>query len=219
MLDNFAPRTSKSFSPSPSIFPPPLSSRGPFFFLLMAPCPKSPIKNRRAQWSPRKRALVRNSRLQGESFVNIGKKYNIPPTAARSLFHRWKNRSGTDTLSRSGRPPILTEHDKRHINRAIKANPFISNRELLSQCGLNCNMRTLTKWLKSQGVQHVSALRRPNLSPEDAAARLKTAQDPEPSQKAADKSSPPATPTETAKLVCRFLTCRTAKIHSSKADC
>ena len=61
--------------------------------------------------------------------------------------------------------------------RAVKADPFISNQELLAQCGLCCGIQTLTRWLKSQGIQYVTALRRPKLTEEHAAARLKFAQD------------------------------------------
>ena len=108
--------------------------------LSMAGCPPSPIKNRKTHWSPRKRALILNSRHYGDSFLNIGKKFNISTASAKSLFHRWKNREITDTLPRPGRPPVLTVYDKRHILRAIKANPFITNQELSSQCGLRCDI-------------------------------------------------------------------------------
>ena len=113
--------------------------------LFMARCPPSPIKNRKTHWSPHPRALIRNSRLYGDSFRNVGKKFNISPTSAKSLFHRWKDRETTDSLPRPGRPPILTAYDKRHILRAIKADPFISNKELLCQCGLCCGIQTLIR--------------------------------------------------------------------------
>jgi hypothetical protein len=62
----------------------------------------------------------------------------------------------------------LTEFNKRHIFILINTEPFIQHRELIEEAGLSCSITTITRYLRTEGIEHWTALRRPKLTPKIA---------------------------------------------------
>jgi transposase len=129
----------------------------------------NPIKR---HWSPHKRGKIVALLSAGLSGKAVAAQFNISRDAVYSLNKRYKHQINGRSNLRSGRPPLLDERHKRHIFRVIRQNPFISNHNLLKQASLPCSFSTLSRWLKSQGIQHFKAIRRPKLTPELAKKRL-----------------------------------------------
>ena len=86
------------------------------------------------------------------------------------------NNQSAQSQKRVGRPPTLSDRNKRAIFRAIEADPFIKIRDLLIATGLEVSGRTFTRWLRKDGILHQMALRRPLLTPLVARKRLEFAQ-------------------------------------------
>ena len=54
----------------------------------------------------------------------------IPESTVRTTLVRAESRLNNETKPRSGRPPILTRRERRHIWRIVRANPRITYKEL-----------------------------------------------------------------------------------------
>lgn len=80
-------------------------------------------------------------------------------------------RDNGNSLSRPGRPRAVSERDKRHILMRIKADPFITYRELRDATDLNISASTFLRILKESGYGHWRARKRPRLTAEHARLR------------------------------------------------
>ncbi|TFB01974.1 hypothetical protein CCMA1212_006059 [Trichoderma ghanense] len=136
-----------------------------------------PRIERKPHWSPHKRTRIRMMYEQGYTRKEIALKERVPPGSIYGIATRYTQQISARSQTRPGRPPKLTEYDKRHIRRLIRENPFITNQRLLSMVPTRVCVNTLTSYLKSEGIQHKSVLRRPKLTPEAAAKRLRFAQE------------------------------------------
>lgn len=81
------------------------------------------------------------------------------------IVRRYRSQISAKDKPRSGRPTILTDRDKRHIERIVDQFPFITVQEIKERTGISCHRSTITRWLKKQGIQHHHELRRPFLGP------------------------------------------------------
>jgi len=59
--------------------------------------------------------------------------------------------------------------------RIIAQDPFKKAKEIITEAGLRYCERTLIRWFKKQGIQHLTALQRPKLTEENAQKRLQFA--------------------------------------------
>lgn len=89
---------------------------------------------------------------------DIAAREGVPADSIRGIVARYTNQISTQSQPRSRRPTIITDRQKRIIIRIITNNPFIKNADLLRETGLTCEIRTLTRWLKTQGIKHHTAL-------------------------------------------------------------
>lgn len=108
----------------------------------------------------------------GVSAWRIGIEEGVSPRAAYGIETRYRYQKSGKDLPRSGRPPALTDRDKRHIKRSIEIDPFITTKQIKASVGLTCHIRTITRWLRKEGIMHSRALRRPFLKDEHAEQRL-----------------------------------------------
>jgi transposase len=122
---------------------------------------KTPNKH----YSPNKRTRISIGFQNGKSKTQIAAEEGCAPGSVHGITKRYRAQKSAVSLPRSGRPKVLTEHDKRHILRLIKQDPFISNTEIKTQAGLTCHVDTIARWLKSQGIQHTKAGRQPTEQP------------------------------------------------------
>jgi transposase len=99
----------------------------------------------------------------------------VPIATVYGIRRRYRGQKSAQSSPRSGRPPILSERDKRRIFQLIRNDPFIKNPDIIQQAGLSCSVNTLTRFLMKEGIQHNKALQRPKLTPELAAERYQTA--------------------------------------------
>lgn len=124
------------------------------------------------EYSPHKRARIATGHELGLSRRALWAKEGIPPNSVFGLVTRYKHQTSGRSTPRSGRPRILSEREVRRALRLMDIDPFIPNKKLLSDLGLTCSVRTLSRELVRRGIQHQVALRRPKLSDVHAAKRL-----------------------------------------------
>jgi len=92
-------------------------------------------------------------------------------TIQDALKNSCQNPDG-ESLSRSGRPPILTPRDRRLLLREVRKHPKLTYKELKKATGLHYSTPTLRKALKEEGITRWIAKKRPKLTPENAKIRL-----------------------------------------------
>lgn len=127
--------------------------------------------------SPHKRTRIVTAYNLGIPPRVIAQQEGVLAASVRGIASRYRHQKSAQSSPRSGRPPVLSEREKRCVMRCIADNPFIKTSELVQNAGLTCSSRTLLRWLRSNGIAHQTALRRPKLTEENAAKRLKFAQD------------------------------------------
>ena len=129
----------------------------------------------RLEHSPHKRTRILIRSSSGLSHRAIARKEGIPAGSIHGIILRYDSQISAKSQPRSGRPHSLSERDKRSLFRSINANPFITATQILLNCNLGCSVKTLTRFLKLEGIQHYRALRRPKLTPQHAEKRLQFA--------------------------------------------
>lgn len=150
------------------VFNPPI----PYLLQTATNRPKMDVRTPGKHYSPHKRTRIAVAVEKGIPKSWVAAKEGCSPNSVHGIAKRYRTQRSAVSLPRSGRPRTLTEYDKRHILRLISQNPFISNAEIKTQAGLACHVDTITRWLKSEGIQHTKALRRPKLTQELADKRL-----------------------------------------------
>jgi transposase len=125
--------------------------------------------------SPHKRTRIVTSYFLGKTARRIGAEGGISDRAVYAIVGRYRDQESARDRPRSGRPSALTERDKRHIFILINTDPFIQHRDSIDQAGLNCSITTITRYLRTEHIEHWTALRRPKLTPEIARMRLEFA--------------------------------------------
>ncbi|KAJ5129199.1 uncharacterized protein N7515_005238 [Penicillium bovifimosum] len=125
--------------------------------------------------TPHLRGKISSQAEIGIPTATIARHFGLSPSTIQYTLEQEHARADGKTCPRSGRPPILSEGDKRLILRLIKRDPFIVYREIRDQSGLTASDDTLLRLVKSSGYGHWKARKRPFLTPEVAAPRYKWA--------------------------------------------
>jgi transposase len=134
-----------------------------------------PNNQKRKELSPYTRGLISGYLRCGIKPSKISAELQIPYSTI--IFTRDQNdqRNNGNSLTRSGRPKILSERDKNHLFRVIRANPFISYNELREQTSITVSNDTLLRTIRDSGYGHWKAKKRPKLTEEHARLRLEWA--------------------------------------------
>ncbi|KAK7223076.1 hypothetical protein V2G26_011079 [Clonostachys chloroleuca] len=135
-----------------------------------------PSRRPEKNYSPHKRGRIMQMVELGYTAKEVAEKERVNPRTAYGIASRYRVQKRGQSRDRSGCPTKISEREKRHIMRLIEADPFIRNEDICRQARLSCCTRTLTRWLRSEGIQHVYALRRPKLTTTQAQLRLEFAQ-------------------------------------------
>lgn len=114
---------------------------------------------------------------QGFSKTQIALAEGVPAGTVHGIATRYTQQISGMSQERPGQPQKLSDRDKRYIMRLIEADPFIKNQEILDLIDADITIRTLNRYLQSEGIQHMHALRRPKLSASAAWRRLRFAQE------------------------------------------
>jgi transposase len=138
---------------------------------------KMPRITSRNEYSPHKRTRIALKYRTGRSRRRIAFEEGVPSGSVSGVASRYGQQTSARSQPRVGRPKIISDRDKNHIFRILRQKPFISNQDLILFSGTSCSVRTLTRYLRAEGIQHYRALRRPKLTPEYAEKRLKFAQE------------------------------------------
>lgn len=107
----------------------------------------------------------------GVSVPDIIAKEGVTQHAIFGIVRRYRTQESAKSKPRSGRPTVLSDRDKKHINLIIDRDPFVTYQEILDKAGLRCHRSTIRRWLIKSGIQHHLALRRPFLGPATVAKR------------------------------------------------
>lgn len=129
----------------------------------------------RIEYSPHKRTRIQMKYELGISQRQIAFQEGVPKGSVSGIIKRYRQQSSAKSSPRAGRLTKLSENDKRLLFRSISKDPFISIEDLLRESQLNVSAKTLSRWLKSEGILHKHALRRPLLTPKAAKKRLQFA--------------------------------------------
>ena len=100
-----------------------------------------------------------------------------PWSTIKSFLQRATERGHIENLPRSGRPKKLTKRERRHIWRTIKRNRKLIREQLRDECAPDVSLVTIDRYLRKNGMMKWLAKRRPKLTPERAAKRLKWAKE------------------------------------------
>ena len=137
--------------------------------------PTTPRTNRRTpgkEYSPQTCGKVVSYWESGQTYRWISEKLTIPANSVGGILRRYRHQHKGQSIRRPGRPKLLSERDKRHIIRLATKDPFISSQTIREDGGFSVSVTTIYRAILESGLRHWKALRRPKLSPENAAKRL-----------------------------------------------
>jgi transposase len=138
---------------------------------------------------------VKNAELSSESRAAIIAKYEagvkvaalrdefcVGKTAIYDTINRWKNHKTLQSLPRSGRPGVLSHHEKRVLYRIARKSPKIEYQKLIEEAGLleatpyrttTPHRNTIYNTLKKRNLTNHRCKKRPKLNRAHALLRLK----------------------------------------------
>ena len=108
----------------------------------------------------------------GHAPAEIAKTLNVPRTTVIYTLQKHPERNNEKSKSRSGRPGILSNRDRRRIIKLARINPRITYAQLRTEVEVQCSRSTLYRTLKDYGLTNWLAKKRPLLTPEVAKKRL-----------------------------------------------
>ncbi|KAL7812705.1 hypothetical protein V8C26DRAFT_406346 [Trichoderma gracile] len=120
-----------------------------------------PKTTERHHWSPHKRTRIRILYENGIPRSEIARREGVPVGSVYGIATRYTQQLSAQDKPRPGRPEKLSEADKRHIKRLIRADPSMTKRQIIDTIPLHVSVNTLANYLKSEGIQHGPAPQRP----------------------------------------------------------
>ena len=127
---------------------------------------------RNKELSPFQRGILVGQAAQGHSYGRIAKATKLHRNTVRMAVINASLQQNGVSRPRSGRPPLITERDKRHIIRIARVNPRATYPELKEKTGHNFCRSTIYRILQEYGLTNWLAKERPLLTEEVAAKRL-----------------------------------------------
>ena len=112
----------------------------------------------------------------GHSIRKISEILNIPKSTVHDVITKYNEENCTDTIPRSGRPPILSERDKRQLGRIVRQNRKQAVEEITEQFNQNLNIsvcsKTIIRTLHSMGYYGRTGRKKPLVSEVNRKKRL-----------------------------------------------
>jgi transposase len=129
----------------------------------------------RRQLKSEERGEIIGMRKCGATFTAIAMNLELKRDTVRKVWNYYKETGRIVPPSRTGRQPIMTDRDRRHLKRYVKASRE-HRREALSNItatlNLNISEDTLCNELKKLNLNHRVARKKPWLRPAQKLARL-----------------------------------------------
>ena len=129
-------------------------------------------RRRGPELTPYKRGEIIGKYNAGVTRQNIDHILETPKSTIDYTIDQVSKRPHGESRPRIGRPPKLSDRDKRYLIRVTRMDPRITYARLKLQCGLDCSTDTIYRVLKEYGLTNWLAKKRPLLSPEVAVKRL-----------------------------------------------
>jgi len=122
------------------------------------------------------RGVIVGGWLFGHSEREIEEKTGHPKTTVHRTIEKYRETGTTDPLPRSGRPPVLTSRDKRHLEMIVRSNRRQTTRQVhqnfVQSSGTVVSLSTVKRALYDAGYNSRVAARKPFISPKNKRDRL-----------------------------------------------
>jgi hypothetical protein len=123
--------------------------------------------------SPNKRSRICGKRDSGIRFSVIARGEDLTDATCQSIVKSAPKQASCLSRPRSGRPTVLPPGDQRLIFRTIVLQSKITAAQLVAQAVPHSSKKTVYCFLKKSSTQKWRCKKRPFLTPEHAAKRLK----------------------------------------------
>lgn len=107
----------------------------------------------------------------GRSIRQIGKELTLPYSTVRRTLVKFRKTGSVENEARSGRPKILSERDKNHLEIAVDRNHFSTLRDISNNIPTDASRWTVSRSLKERGVKLCAAAKKPNISTKNIKGR------------------------------------------------
>jgi transposase len=121
--------------------------------------------------SPTKNQIV-GALLAGERVSDVAKQYGLQWQTCKAILTRYLQRGTTHNAPRSGRPPKLSDRDKRRLLRLMKKHRRATFTELAKIFSPKVSSRTIRRVLHDHGYSRHTAHHVPYIRPETKTKRL-----------------------------------------------
>lgn len=115
-------------------------------------------------------------RKRGDTIREIAESLNLARSTVSDIISRHKITGSTENRRRTGRKPILSEQNKRHLARVVKKDPFISGCKLAAQVetivGEPVSRFTISRALNEIGIKSRTPRDKPFISDQNRRKRL-----------------------------------------------
>ena len=112
----------------------------------------------------------------GHSVRNIVEILDIPKSTVQDVITRYNDENRTDTAPRSGRPPALSERDKRQLGRIVRQNRKQAVEKIAEQFNqsltISVSTKTVQRSLHSMGYYGCTGRKKPLVSEVNRKKRL-----------------------------------------------
>lgn len=108
----------------------------------------------------------------GKSVAEAHRAYDVSESTIRSIWNKYKITGSAENRQRSGRPPVLTAADKRHMFRTARKQRRTPFAEVGNQLGLQASESTIRRALKHEGYRCCVARKVPYLKKHHRIARV-----------------------------------------------
>jgi hypothetical protein len=134
--------------------------------------------NRRAgsELSPHIRSTIVGMKIGGQNGSQIARTLNLPQSTVYKTIDLALQRDANQSQSRSGAPAKYTIRDERRLLRFVRLNPKKTWRQVVEAIQLGVSKRTHQRMLNKYHITKWLAKKRPELTPDHAAARLSWAE-------------------------------------------
>lgn len=97
------------------------------------------------------RIKVIEAHASGDSYHEIEAKLPVSKAQAQQIITHWEETDKIHDDPQSGRPKILSERDKRHLNRLADADPEATLADITIVSGVGASDHTVGNFLHSEG--------------------------------------------------------------------
>src|SRR5256885_16519034 len=113
---------------------------------------------------PKTRKLVQLLHHNGLSYRQIQVQTSVNYSTCSRILSRFRERGTHENATRSGRPTIISERDKRWILRTMLKDRFQTLNSIITMLGLEYSARTVYTFLQSEGYNRRVARKKPFLT-------------------------------------------------------